>query len=320
MALACDWALYATLTIWQTSRMRTLIIGCGYVGVPVGARLAAAGHDVYGLRRTAESEEELVAAGIEPLTGDITKPEDLARLPGPFDWVVNLVSSSRGGADVYRDVYLGGTSKVLDWLRNSPPTKYIYTSSTSVYGQTDGSWITEDDEAQPSSETARILVETEKLLLKAAREGGFPATILRVAGIYGPGRGHLFLKYLRDEATLSGDGSRLINMIHLDDLVTAIVAGLERGQPGKVYNVVDDEPVEQIRFYRWLAETLGKPMPPRDTEREAPKRKRALTNKKVSNCLLKEEIECAFKYPSFREGYGSEIERLRRDGRLRSGD
>jgi len=296
--------------------MRTLIIGCGYVGVPLGARLLAEGHEVFGLRRTADSEGEMEAAGIQALVGDVTNPSQLAVLPGPFDWVVNLVSSSRGGAEVYREVYLEGTRKILDWLRSAPPKRYLYTSSTSVYGQLDGSWTTEESDANPSTETARILVDTEELLMDAASNGGFPATIYRVAGIYGPGRGHLFHKFLRGEATLSGDGSRLINMIHLADLVTAIVDGLKRGRAGRIYNVVDDEPVAQLKFFRWLAERLDRPMPPSAPEGASPKRKRAVTNKKVSNRRLKEEIGCVFEYPSFREGYGAEIERLRRVGEL----
>jgi nucleoside-diphosphate-sugar epimerase len=299
--------------------MRTLIIGCGYVGVPLGKRLVAEGHEVFGMRRSVDVSDDLVAAGIQPLVGDITNPDDLAALPGPFDWVVNLVSSSRGGADVYRAVYLEGTRKILASLGSHPPRKYVYTSSSSVYGQTDGSWITETSATSPATETSRILVETEDVLLNAARETGFPAAILRVAGIYGPGRGHLFLKYLKAQAALTGAASRLLNMIHVGDLVSAIVAALVGARAGEIYNVVDDEPVEQVAFFRWLSETLGLPMPPAAEDAETGKRKRAITNKRVSNRKLKEELGLEFRFPTFREGYGAEIERLRREGELPPG-
>jgi len=289
------------------------------VGVSLGRRLVAEGHEVFGLRRSPGDDEGLIAAGIQPLTGDITRPGDLAALPGPFDWVVNLVSSSRGGAEVYREVYLEGSRKILDWLSAAPPRKYIHTSSTSVYGQTDGSWITEEAPTEPATETSRILVETEGLLLAAAKENGFPAVVVRAAGIYGPGRGHLFLKYLRDEAVLSGDGGRFINMIHLEDLVTAIVAALKEARPGEIFNVADDEPVTQMEFFRWLSESLDKPMPPVGDGNELKKRKRALTDKRVSNRKLKQDLGCDFRFPTFREGYGAEIERLRREGVLRPG-
>jgi nucleoside-diphosphate-sugar epimerase len=159
-----------------------------------------------------------------------------------------------------------------------------------------------------------LLVETEKLLLDAAQVKKFPAVILRVAGIYGPERGHLFLQYLRDEARIAGKGERILNMIHRDDLVSVIIAALKSGRSGEIYNAVDDEPVAQIHFFRWLSETLGKWMPPLATGKENAARKRGLTNKKVSNRKLKMELGVALKYPTFRQGYTAEITRLERAG------
>src|SRR3954469_3752948 len=161
--------------------MRVLIIGCGYVGLPLGAELVRQGHEVFGVRRSAEGEAELKAAGIQPLVADITKPEELTKLPGPFDWVVNTVSSTKGGVEEYQQVYLQGTRNLIEWLAAAPPKKFVYTSSTSVYGQTDSSPVKETSPAEPASETSRVLVETEKVLLEAAQQQRFPAVILRVA-------------------------------------------------------------------------------------------------------------------------------------------
>jgi nucleoside-diphosphate-sugar epimerase len=296
--------------------MRTLIVGCGYVGLPLGAELARLGHEVYGLRRSEGGAEELTAAGIRPLVGDITRPADLAGLPGPFDWVINAVSSSKGGEEAYREVYLQGTRNLIDWLAGGPIKKFVYTSSTSVYGQTDGSLVKEDAPTEPSSATSQLLVETEQLLLAASRDRGFPGVVLRVAGIYGPERGHLFLQYLRNEARIAGKGDRLINMIHRDDVVGAVIAALQSGRAGQVYNVCDDEPIAQIHFFRWLSETLGKWMPPFATEEENAQRKRGLTQKKVSNRRMKMELGVRLKYPTFRQGYTAEITRLDRAGLL----
>jgi nucleoside-diphosphate-sugar epimerase len=296
--------------------MRVLIVGCGYVGLPLGAELVKQGHEVFGVRRTNTAEAELKAGGIHPLVADITRSEDLATLPAPFDWVVNTVSSTKGGVDEYRRVYLDGTRNLIEWLSASPPKKFVYTSSTSVYGQTDGSPVKETSATEPSSETSRILVETEKLLLTAALQKKLPAVILRVAGIYGPGRGYFFQKFLKDEAKIAGKGERLINMIHRDDLVGVIIAALRNGRAGEIYNAVDDEPVAQIHFFRWLSETLGKWMPPFAAEDGSGDRKRGVTNKKVSNRRLKMELGYAFKYPTFRQGYTAEIMRLERDGKL----
>jgi nucleoside-diphosphate-sugar epimerase len=296
--------------------MRVLIIGCGYVGVALGAELARQGHEVFGVRRSVDGAEELTAAGITALVADVTQPATLAALPGPFDWVVNCVSSDKGGAEEYRAVYLEGTRQLIEWLAAAPPKKFVYTSSTSVYGQTDGSLVKESSPTQPASDTGRLLVETENLLLEAARTRQFPAVILRVAGIYGPGRGHLFHQFLRSEVRIAGKGERLINMVHLDDLVGCIIAALKSGRPGEVYNAVDDEPVAQLHFFRWLSETLGKWMPPFAEEGEEPARKRGLTQKKVSNRKARMELGWQLKYPTFRQGYTAEIIRLEAAGQL----
>lgn len=296
--------------------MRVLIVGCGYVGLPLGVELVRQGHEAFGLRRNETASEELTAAGIKPLVGDVTRPEDLAKLPGPFDWVINTVSSSKGGADEYRQVYLEGTRNLIDWLAPMGIKKYVYTSSTSVYGQTDGSLVKESHPTEPSSSTSQLLVETEKVLLEAAQAKKLPAVILRVAGIYGPERGHLFLQYLRNEARMTGKGERLLNMIHRDDLVNVVIAALKNGRSGEIYNAVDDEPVAQLNFFRWLSETLGKWMPPFATEEENAQRKRGLTHKKVSNRKLKMELGVQLKYPTFRQGYTAEITRLDRAGQL----
>jgi nucleoside-diphosphate-sugar epimerase len=296
--------------------MRVLIAGCGYVGLPLGAELARQGHKVFGLRRSADSATGLKVAGITPLAGDITRPEDLQTLPGPFDWVVNTVSSSKGGVDEYRQVYLEGTCKLIDWLQATPLKKFVYASSTSVYGQTDGSLVKETTPTEPSSPTSRVLVETENMLLQARREKNFPAVILRVGGIYGPERGHLFLQYLKNEVKIPGKGQRIINMIHRDDVVGAIIVALKHGRAGEIYNAVDDEPVAQIHFFRWLSETLGKWMPPFATEVENAERKRGFTNKKVSNRKLRMELGYQLKFPTFRQGYSAEIQRLDKAGLL----
>ena len=288
--------------------MRVLIIGCGYVGLPLGAQLVRDGHDVFGMRRTVGSSAELTAAGIKPLTGDITKPEGLAQLPAAYDWVVNCVSSSHGNVEDYRAVYSRGMPTLIEWLGPAPPQKFVYTSSTAVYGQTDASMVEETSPTEPEADTARVLVETEKVLIEAAPK--FPGVILRVAGIYGPERGSWFKQYLKGEAKLEGKGERILNMIHLDDVIGAIVAALKGGRPGQVYNVVDNEPVTQLDYFRWLSNRLGKPLPPSAPDQENAERKRVLTSKKVSNRKLKTQLGYRLKFPSFREGYEPEILRL----------
>ena len=88
--------------------MRVLIAGCGYVGLAAGSELVKQGHEVFGLRRSSGAEAELKEAGIHPLIADITHPPELRKLPGEFDWIVNTISSSKGGVEDYRRVYVEG--------------------------------------------------------------------------------------------------------------------------------------------------------------------------------------------------------------------
>jgi nucleoside-diphosphate-sugar epimerase len=304
--------------------MRVLIVGCGYVGLPLGKELGRQGHEVFGLRRSALAEAEMQAAGIVPLHADITLPDSLKNLPRDFDWVVNCSASGGGGAADYREIYLAGNRNLIAWLVGSTLKKFIYTSSTSVYAQNDGSLVTEKSPAEPEADTAKVLVETEKLLLGAAHgsrgrsphQPRFPAVVLRVAGIYGPGRGHWFKQFLRGEARIEGDGSRWLNMIHRDDLIGVIIAALRDAKPGEIFNAGDNEPVSQLNFFEWLAAELKRPMPstvPADIEVW---RKRGVTNKRVSNAKLRAELKYGFQFPDFRAGYAAEIARLKKDGGL----
>ncbi len=262
--------------------MRILIIGCGYVGQPLGQALTNAGHEVHGVRRT-----DFAAEGITPHALDITAPNAFDALPRDFDWVINTVSSARGDAKTHCAVFVDGTKNLLDWLGDSS-ARVLFTSSTSVYPQTDGGWV---DETSPAN--GPVLREAEKLFLNAPQA----ATVLRVAGIYGPERGFLFRQFLKGEAVLTEGGARWINMIHRDDVISAILAALELA-PG-IYNVADDEPVTQHEFFEWLAQRLNKPMPPKG---EAVSRKRVATSKRVRNAKLK-AAGWQLQFPTFRDGY-----------------
>lgn len=295
--------------------MRVLIIGPGYVGMQLAVELLAEGHEVFGLSRSAQANGRLSSAGIQPLSADITIAADLARLPLGWDWIVNCTSSSRGGADEYKNVYLRGTQNLLDWLSAAPPKKFVFTSSTSVYGQTGGEAVKESSPTEPASETGRILVATEQLLMRAAAKG-FPAILVRIAGIYGPDRAYLLQQYLKNEARIAGAGDRILNMIHRHDVAGILKTVLKSGRAAETYNAVDDEPVAQIHFFRWLSETLGKWMPPFASDDENAARKRGLTNKRVQNRKVKMELGYVFKYPTFRQGYTAEIQRLDQAGEL----
>jgi nucleoside-diphosphate-sugar epimerase len=159
------------------------------------------------------------------------------------------------------------------------PSKIIFISSTSVYGQSDGSWVTEQSPTLPDRETGRILLEAEALALAT---GGIVA---RLSGIYGPTRSEHLRKFLAGEAVLEEGGGRWINQIHRDDAAEALVRLADPSLPSGIFNVTDDTPLTQRYLAEWMAESLQRPLPP-----DGPAdllRKRGWTSKRISNDKLR---------------------------------
>jgi nucleoside-diphosphate-sugar epimerase len=297
------------------AQMRVLIVGCGFVGLPLAMELIAQGHHVVGIRRSPAGAAAMLSAGVEPFLADISRA-DFVRPPGRFDWVIFTAAASRSDAvQGYRAVYVDGLRQVLAQFTAEPPAKIVYTSSTSVYGQQDGSWVKETSPTEPRTATANVLLEAEGLVL-ATPKAGVPAVVLRVAGIYGADRLPLLDRFLKNETRIEGRGARHLNMIHRDDVVSAILAALRNGRAGECYNVVDHEPVTEVHFYTWMAETLGKWMPPSIPAETDPGRVREAVDRKVSNRRLTMELGCRLKHPNFRLGYTAEFKRLTDAGLL----
>jgi len=255
---------------------RALIAGCGFVGHAVAQLLQADGWEVTGVTHSEESAAQI--SEFRAIACDISDRETVKAKLGGFeavDAVVDCVSSGRGGAEEYRKNYLHGAQNLLEIVQ---PKKFLFTGSTSVYSQTDGSWVTEESPAEPSRDTGRILRETEELVLAS---GGI---VTRLAGIYGPGRWVLLRKFLDGSAIIEGDGSRWINQIHRDDAADAIRFLLTKDAAG-IYNVADNTPLTQRECYHILSGHYNKPLPP--TGPIDINRKRGVTSKRVSNAKLR---------------------------------
>jgi nucleoside-diphosphate-sugar epimerase len=188
-----------------------------------------------------------------------------------------------------REVYVGGLANVLDAL--PAPRRFVYVSSTSVYGQTGGEWVDEDSPTNPAEENGRIVLECERLL----RERLPDAIMLRFAGIYGPGRLIKRAAVERGEP-LATDPEKTINLIHVEDGARAVVAAAERARPGATYNVADGHPVTRRELYVELASLLGAP-PPRFEPRVADR-----TDRRIGNRRLRSELGLDFLYPDYRAG------------------
>ena len=267
---------------------RILIAGCGYVGRATADLFHAAGWDVEGWTASEESAAALSAKPYPACQVDISNHDQVAERPGTFDAVIHCASSRGGGVESYRQIYLNGARNLLDRFAE---TKLLFTGSTSVYGQCDGSWVTEESETKPARDTGRVLLETEKLVLE--RRG----TVVRLAGIYGPGRSALLNKFLASKATIDPESDRFVNQVHRDDIASAIFFLVTREtQRTQIYNVVDDQPMLQTECYRWLAQRLDRPLPP--IGKSTGLRKRGNSDKRVSNARLR-SLGWTPQYPTF---------------------
>jgi len=274
-----------------------LIAGCGYVGTALGVRLVAAGHVVWGIRRSAEG----LAAGIRHLAADLTVPETLQILPQGLDVVFYTAAPYGGDDEAYRAIYVDGLRHLLEALvrQHQSPRRVLFTSSTAVYAQSTGEWVDETSPAEPRHFTGSRVLEGERLLL----DGPFPATILRLGGIYGPGRTSL-IERMRQGLAACRDGPPLYtNRIHRDDCAGALHYLMSLPQPDSLYIGVDHEPAAQCDVLRWLAVQLGAPSPRVEASPAADTR-RHRTNKRCGNAKLVAS-GYVFRYPTFREGYAA---------------
>ncbi len=269
-----------------------LIVGCGYLGSRVGRAWLDRGDAVRVLTRG--RAESLRTQGFEPITGDVLDPAGLRNLPAS-DSILYAVGLDRAAGRSMRDVYVEGLRNVLAALPAGG--RFTYISSTSVYGQTDGSVVGEFDATEPLEENGRIVLEAERTL----RELRPDATILRFAGIYGPGRLLRRAQMLKSEAYF-GDAEKWLNLIHVEDGVRAVLAA-ERAGGGGTFNIADDNPVSRRDFYTELARLLGA-SPARFEPADPPVRE---ANRRISNARAKAELGFAPEYPSYREGLSGSV-------------
>src|SRR5437763_2223289 len=268
---------------------RILIAGCGYVGEATADLFHSAGWNVEGWVHSKESAARLSVKPYSTRVLDVSQGGEVAKRTGVFDAVIHCASSRGGDAEAYRQIYLNGAQHLLETF---PKAKILFTSSTSVYAQRDGSWVTEESETKPLRETSRILLEVEKLILEKR------GIVVRLAGIYGPQRSPLLNKFLNGTATIDTQSDRFVNQVHRDDIALALFLLLNREaqESVQIYNVVDDQSILQSECYRWLAQRLNRPLP--QIRKSEQPRKRGDTNKRVSNAKL-HQLGWTSEYPTF---------------------
>jgi nucleoside-diphosphate-sugar epimerase len=289
---------------------QVLIAGCGYVGAALGERLAVEGHVVWGLRRHPEG----LPPGVRPLAADLTDPGTLRNLPSGLEYVVYTAAPDRLDDEAYRSTYVDGLSYLLGALQRQgqKPRRVFFTSSTVVYAQSGGEWVDEASPTEPTHFSGMRMLEAEGLVLN----GPLPATVLRLGGIYGPGRVGLIERVRRGEAVCAAGPPVYTNRIHRDDCAGGLQHLMSLPQPEGLYLGVDDEPADECAVLRWLADRLGVP-PPRvenstlggaQGRRGPPRPRRRAGNKRCRNTKLLSS-GYRFLYPTFREGYSTLLSR-----------
>lgn len=272
-----------------------LIVGCGDIGGRLARQLLPSGWSVYGLRRNVAQ----LPAGVCPVSGDVQQPDCPEGWPAELDYLVYCMTPSQRDEAGYRQAYVDGLRRVLVWLaeRGQQPRRLLFVSSSGVYAQRDGEWVDEHSPATAESYSGKVMREAEQLALAS----DVPATLVRLTGIYGPGRQWL-LKQVREGYRVTSEPPLYANRIHADDAAGLLAFLLRADADGAAladcYLGVDDEPAPLHEVVDWLRERLAV----EGWAEEA--RIRRSGSKRCSNARAR-ALGWVPQYPGYREGYAA---------------
>ena len=291
---------------------RIAILGAGWLGTHLAGQAINHGMHVSTLTRNPATSEKLYDLGVhQPITAQLHEATWHNKLLREQDFVVNCVSSAGGGIKGYRLSYLEGNRSILAWAGSKHPASFVYTGSTSVYPQVDGQIVDETTSTEGASESGQVLLETERLI----RENSLFArnTILRLGGLYGPGRHYLLDRLKEGVKEIPGSGDSLLNLLHLDDACSAIWATLSQDgndsrEPVEIFNVTDGNPSTKANIVEWLAEQLGCPTPLFNPNAQSGRSlirnsKGKAPNRRIDNRKIRIECGWAPTHLTHRDGY-----------------
>jgi len=286
-----------------------LIVGCGDIGERVARLERSEARTVAGLVRSEESARRLRAAGVRPITADLDTPASLIDLP-VGDAVVYYFAPppDEGVTDPRMDAFVSAMTPT------SLPRRVVLISTTGVYGDCHGEWVTEDRPPNPQADRARRRLAAETSLQAWSAKNGVRVVILRVPGIYGPG--YLPEARLRSGApVLREEESPFSNRIHADDLAQICIAAARHEPASLIYNVSDGHPSTMTDYFYRVADVLGIPRPPAVTMEEARRRlgegmlSYLAESKRIDNRRLREELGVKLMYPDLAAGLASCFDR-----------
>ena len=287
----------------------TVIVGCGYVGTRLAGKYLAMGEPVLGLVRSASGAARLAEAGVPGVQADLAA-RDLGGLDLGGARVFHLAPPpGRGTADLH------SRRLVESFATAGHPSRLVYVSTTGVYGDCGGAWVDETWPAAPAVDRALRRWDAEQTLRRWSEETGGELVILRVAGIYGPDR--LPLERIRRGLPLvREEEAPYSNRIHVTDLVSALEAAMERGEPGAVYNACDGHPTTMTDYFLRVADAAGLPRPPLITLAEAADQlsEGMLSylgeSRRLSNRKLREGLGVVLLYPTLSHGLEAIVQGL----------
>jgi nucleoside-diphosphate-sugar epimerase len=286
--------------------MTKLIFGCGYLGERVARRWHDSNHDVVVVTRGLDRAAEFQRQGFRAIVADVTQLPTLVNLP-IADTVLFSVGFDRSTGGSIGDVYAGGVRNVLAALPRATG-RFIYISTTGVYGNADGGWVDEETPPDPQREGGRASLAAEEVLF--ASPFAERAIVLRLAGIYGPGRVP-FLELLRAGQPIPAATDGYLNLIHVEDAAAVVVAAANvpeaalsrKRRERQVYCVSDGHPVRRGDYYREAARLLGAPEPQFTApDSNSPRAARAASDRRIRNDRMLAELGVTLAYPDYRAG------------------
>ena len=286
----------------QRKRQKLLIVGCGDVARRTLPRLVGR-YRIFALLRDPAQSSFWRDHGACPVLADLDQPTTLKRLSGLADIVLHFAPPpERGSLDPRMRRLLAALCR-----GQSLPQRFVYISTSGVYGDCAGERIDETRPARPATARARRRVDAETQLRRFGVRGGTRVSILRAPGIYAADR--LPLERLMKGANVLRDEDDVFtNHIHADDLARACVAALWRGRPGRIVHVCDDTELRMGDYFDWVADHFGLPRAPRLSRAEAAQQLSPMQlsfmgeSRRLRNQRLKAELRVALRYPTIREG------------------
>ncbi|WP_395687675.1 SDR family oxidoreductase [Caenimonas koreensis] len=289
-------------------RERLLIVGCGDVGMRVVRRIGRPTR-VMALTSSVARVGELRAAGVTPLIGNLDEQVSLTRLAGIATRVVHLAPPTSEPGDLWwRDMRTVALLRAL--RRRTTPVSLVYGSTSGVYGDCGGAWVSEAVLPKPSTPRAQRRADAESAIRHFGRAAHVRASILRIPGIYAPDRvgGTPRGRLLKGTPVLRAEDDVYTNHIHADDLARAVIAALWRGRPQRVYNVNDDTVLKMGDYFDLAADLYGLPRPPR-VPRSAAQAEMPLMllsfmseSRRLLNARMKTELRLKLTHPTAQTG------------------